>query len=333
LRIGYAEPPPHPLHDGIGRALDAAAVEIGLDWQHFRDAGRESAFDAVLLMADPRDYRWLTQKRAQSRRILWTGENLPRSRPGLRQRLLRALPSPSLVDAVDSTAGRLVGPSGRRRMALWREEAAAERELGRNIRELRGVRGKVQQVVVTSENRRAGARLAGFDARTVPLGYHEAWCGPIVPPDAGRRDIDVLFIGRDVTGHNRRARLLAELAGQSVRPLIVDRDLYGEERSALVARARIVLDLFRVPGNATGFRFLIATAGGAALVAEECGDTWAGGMDACMAEVPQQKLARTVQALLADEERRRTLVTAGQALLHNELSMAHALQRVIDTAD
>jgi hypothetical protein len=214
-------------------------------------------------------------------------------------------------------------------MARWREHAATEREFGRNLADLRNVHGRITELVVTSTNRQLGARLAGWDARVVPFGYHESMCGPLVPPSVATRDVDVLVLGRDAEGGTRRARLMRELERRSLRLQVADRGLYGAERHALLARTRVVLDLLRVPGNTSGIRYLLATARGCAVASEPTHDSWPAGAEAYVVQSSEEQLADVVSELLEDEPRRCAMVDEGQALLRDELSMAKAVMRVL----
>jgi hypothetical protein len=329
VKIGLVSANPHRLHVELASAVEAAAGEAGIQCDRLDHSSSDAEYDAVLLLGSPSDYQAVIRREARSRRICWIGEPLPISPPTASQMLLRAVPSPSFLDVASMTVGRLAARSGLRKIARWRERAATEREFGRNLAELRSVHGRVAELVVTSTNRQLGARLAGWEARVVPFGYHASMCGPVVPPSTGERDIDVLVLGRDVVGATRRARLLRELEHRSLRVQIVDRGLYGAERHALLARTRVLLELLRVPGNTSGIRYLLATSAGAAVVSESTHDSWPAGVDAYVVQGPAERLADEVSALLADEPRRRALVGDGQALLGDELSMANSLIRVL----
>jgi len=332
LRLAIADEHQHPLHEEIVAAVAAAADEAGIHAERLTDPQREQEFDVLLLLGYPHFYPSFLDEPILARRMCWFGENLPHRPASVAERLARALPSARMLDVLHDTFGRISGRPARDTILAWREKAAVEREFGRNLAELRRAHEWVEELAVPSANRVAGARLAGWEARQVPFGYHAAMCGPLVPADAPGRDIDVLFLGRDVNARGRRARwleLFQRQIGDGVKVVVVDRGLYGAERHALLARTRIVVDIHRVPFNSTGMRFLLVTAGGAALVNEETFDVWLPRPEEHIVEAPREGLAAAVLSLLDDEDRRRRLVDASQNLLRTELSMGKCLTRVL----
>ncbi len=324
----------HPLHAELSDAVAGAAVELGIAAERIADPAREHEFDVLLLMGYPHFYPAFAGAPRAARRISWFGENLPTGPASAGQRIYRALPSARLLDVAHDSIGRLAGQSVRRRLLAMREQAAMERELGANLEEMKHARQWIDELVVVSGNRAIGAQQSGWhEVRIVPFGYHESFAGPLVPADSPGRDIDVLFLGRDLDARVRRARGLAEFRtrlADRAQMVVVDGGLYGAERHALIARTRIVLDIHRIPSNSTGMRYLLATAGGAALVNEETLDDWLPELDRHVVEVPAERLADEVMALLNDEPRRRRLVDTGQQLLRDELSMRNCLQRVLN---
>ena len=83
------------------------------------------------------------------------------------------------------------------------------------------------------------------------------------------RDIDVLFLGKL---NKRRSELLSNIAGQlereGFRVSIVSRDCFGEARTALLNRTKIVLHLHKYPWDTPWMRWALASACGAAVVSE-----------------------------------------------------------------
>lgn len=88
------------------------------------------------------------------------------------------------------------------------------------------------------------ARLAALGvpgAQHVPLGY----VPQLTRIAAAPKDIDVLFYG---VGNERRERVLRELRASGVRLQAVN-GVYGAARDALIARARIVLNMHAYPSK------------------------------------------------------------------------------------
>ena len=332
IRLALADQAHHPpIHEEIARAVESAAAAADFACERLRDPGREGEFDVVLMLGHPQFYPAFLRQRGATRRLCWYGENLPPAAASPAQALLRRLPSARMLDVAHDIGGRATASRTRRWILAARERAAIEREWGRNVRRLRAARRWVDELVVTSSCRSNGARLAGWHARWVPFGYQAEVYGPLVPPETPR-DIDVLFIGRDVFARGRRARWLAEFKRRSHSSFsltVVDAGLYGSERQALLARTKVVLDINRVPGNPAGLRYVMATAGGAAMVSEASDDDWLPDGGASVVEAPVDELHAAVERLLEDEERRRELVNAGQRILGDELAMTTCLRRVV----
>ncbi|HYI22907.1 MAG TPA: hypothetical protein VEX62_09760 [Candidatus Limnocylindrales bacterium] len=332
MRLAIADENQHPLHDELISSVAAAATETGLDARRLSDPAREGEFDVLLMLGSAHAYPSFLAAPHRTRRICWYGENLPAFRASSVERIARALPSARLLDLVHDTVGRLAGPKTRDRILRLREQAAVEREWGRNARELSRAHAWFDELVVSSRNRVAGAALVGWQARQVAFGYHAAMFGPLVAASEGDRDIDVLFLGRDVAARGRRARWLDDFKrrlGPEPRVVVVDGGLYGAERHALVRRARVMVDIHRVPNNSTGLRYLIGAAAGVALVSETSSDDWLPRPHEHVVEVSRSSLVDAVRTLLGDETRRIRLVEASQNLLRGELSMAVSLERVL----
>jgi hypothetical protein len=162
-------------------------------------------------------------------------------------------------------------------------------------------------------SRRNLAALAGFaDPRRlhhVPLG-HVPQLARIAP--APVEDIDVLFYG---TVNARRRAVLRELESSGVR-LRVAHGIGGAERDALIARARLVLNLHFYPTAIFELvRVAYLLANGRAVVAE-CGPDTEIDADIreAVAGAPYEQLCARALALLGDEAARRALAARGQAI-------------------
>ena len=91
----------------------------------------------------------------------------------------------------------------------------------------------------------------------------------------------------------------------------------------------MVVDIHRLPGNNPGFRFIVASAAGAALVSEPLARPEPLVPGVHYVEAHEDEMAEAVAALLANEPARRGLVEAAQALLSGELQMTRVLPRVL----
>jgi hypothetical protein len=187
------------------------------------------------------------------------------------------------------------------------------------------------RIVVTSCDRGASLAAAGIPASVVPFGYHPRHAGPLTPPDSPR-DIAVVVVGTGLHATRlRRGRILARLRpGLERLGQVVEIDgRWGGERDAILRRARVVLDIQRVPGNFTGLRWLLASAAGTVYVVEPMDDPapFRAGVD--HVEAPTESLVDEVARLLSDEPRRRSIATESQVLLRGDLAMHRSLERVL----
>jgi hypothetical protein len=105
--------------------------------------------------------------------------------------------------------------------------------------------------------------------------------------------------------------------------------LWGEDRTALLRRTRLVLNVMRVPGEFIGLRLVMAIAAGAVVVSEPMTDPFPFVPGVHFVEAPLARLLDEARNLLEDEPRRRKVAEAGQALLEGQLTMTQSLQRVL----
>jgi hypothetical protein len=106
----------------------------------------------------------------------------------------------------------------------------------------------------------------GFASRFVPIAYH-----PLFGDDMNlQRDIDVLFLGS--LNNVRRKRILKtlkkNLAKDNIKFEIVDKDCFGKERTELLSRSKISIDLPRVPWDYAIERFLMSMGCGSLVISE-----------------------------------------------------------------
>ncbi|HUG97799.1 MAG TPA: hypothetical protein VMQ83_01315 [Gammaproteobacteria bacterium] len=311
----------------IAMAALAAAGEIGVAARVVRTAADEAAVDTLLLIGFPRIAPNMLARPKAARRILWLEEPLPPAGDGrLRRGLRRATPPVRVVDPLHSLASRAGLGSITRE---WRETAAIERERLRTLASLRSARSAFDEYVVTTETHRRSLAAEGLTSRVVHLGYHPLWAGRLVEADAPR-DVALLSFGQ-VHPRTRRegahARLAAGLPPEMT--LRVERNAYGDERAALLNRTRIVVDIQRVPGNFASIRMMLAAAAGAAYVSEPIDDAgpWISGLHYLSS--PLDEMPSLLGALLADEQRRRTLVAESQRLITEKLSLTDALRAIL----
>lgn len=129
-------------------------------------------------------------------------------------------------------------------------------------------------------------------------------------PSLPEEDVDVLFYG---SMNSRRQMVLDRLRATGVRVEAVF-GLYGAARDALIARAKLVLNIhFYEPGHFEVLRVSYLMANGKAVVTElNPGETIDADLAAGLAAAPYAALVDTVLSLIGDDAARRALARAGR---------------------
>ena len=182
-------------------------------------------------------------------------------------------------------------------------------------------------LVVSTPSRQAYLAEHGIGSSMVPMGYH-----PSYGHDLGlQRDIDVLFLGAlDVP---RRRRLIARLHEAKVPVQAMGSwyaaDTWGESRTRLLNRTRILLNIQRFPGELSGQRMLLGMANKALVISEpvympgpyQPGQHW---VQAGIDDMPA-----TIAHYLAHEHERRTIAEAGHDLAVNHLRLEQSVAEIL----
>lgn len=189
------------------------------------------------------------------------------------------------------------------------------------------------RVLVFTRRKADFLRARGMDADYLPLGHHPVW-GWTEADDPAPRDIDVLFLGML---HGRRQAIMddiqAKLAPAGVR-VQTNYDFnpsgsWGEERNALLRRAKVFLSIYRYPGDGSGMRFSMGMGNGALVVSEPVADPdpFVAGRDFVQADVPA--LAGAILAALSDEPARLAMCRAAQDCLRESYSLQGSAERIL----
>lgn len=168
----------------------------------------------------------------------------------------------------------------------------------------------------------------GILADRVPLGY-EPSCGH----DVGLpRDIDVLFLGvQDVP---RRNRLLRSLRKKGIRihavGSYVDPSCWGEHRTELLNRTKILLNLARTPGEFPDLRLILGMANKALVISEPIyrPDPFVPGrhfISATIDEMPEK-----IRYYLAHDEERASISERAHGLITQGVTMERSVSRILD---
>jgi hypothetical protein len=170
----------------------------------------------------------------------------------------------------------------------------------------------------------------GIDVHHVPLGYH---------PSQGRlldleRDIDVLFLGEYRL--RRRKRILRRLRREGIDVMVLgdysDPKLWGEARTKLLNRAKIMLHIPRLEGHCSDIRMNITMANGPLLVSEPLclPDPFVPGVH--HVEAPVDELPATIARYITDDESRKRITSEAHRFLTTELTLERSFNRLLDLA-
>jgi glycosyltransferase involved in cell wall biosynthesis len=169
----------------------------------------------------------------------------------------------------------------------------------------------------------------GMAAHWIPLGYDPANHGR----DLGLpRDIDVLFLGTlDVP---RRNRQLERLRRKGIRVSIVgswsDPACWGENRTGLLNRTKVLLNISRHPGNLSDTRLILGMANKVLVIAEPMykPDPFVPGQHYVSASV--EEMPEAIRYYLAHADERQRIVDEGHRLVTQEATLAHSVARILE---
>jgi hypothetical protein len=187
--------------------------------------------------------------------------------------------------------------------------------------------GWLDAVFVTTNQKVRFLAGRGIAATFAPFGYHPH-LGAIrsVP-----RDIDVVFLGK-VQNERRRTltRVVEEARSLGVEVRVVDRDCWGEKRTTLLNRTKIMLHLHNFPWDTPWQRWMIAGANGAMVVSEPLSlpDPLVPGIH--YAEAPIEKMAAALRHYVVQAEERQRMADALARLVRDDMSLDRSAARILE---
>jgi spore maturation protein CgeB len=152
------------------------------------------------------------------------------------------------------------------------------------------------------------------------------------------RDIPVLWLGKIATNHRRRLlkRIRAELKDYGVEILVIDgvenHYVFDEERTILLNRTKIVLNILRTKLDNNGLRYYLTAPNRALIVTEPtlAHTPFISGVH--LVEAPTEQLADTIYYYLTHEEERQRIVEQAYQLVTTELTMKNGLSQILGRA-
>jgi len=183
-------------------------------------------------------------------------------------------------------------------------------------------------LVVSTPARQQFLAENGFHSTYVPLGYHRSEYGY----DMGLcRDIDVLFLGALVIPRRKRLFKILRRGGINLvtQGSWSDPAFWGENRTRLLNRTKIFLNLQRYTGDLSGARLLLGMANRALVISEpiyEPGEYIPGKhyVSATAVEMPG-----IINYYLTHDNERELIAGAGYELVTQELTMEKSITTIL----
>lgn len=269
-------------------------------------------------------------------RIHWQMETLPppdMPRSATSTFLLRR--TPDRVRALSRFADKLALKLLSRQIegcSWWTDGTMAPRQLGLPFREARRIRalwrdGLLDRIIVSMESRGHFLRSIGVDSTFVPLGYHPLWGRPI---GSCERDLDVVFIGTPTSARRQLLDRMAKALGdEGFRLTVIEGDCYGERRTELLNRAKILIHPRNYPWELTRMRMLMAMGCKALVVTDQFEDTKPFRPGEHLAMAPRSMLIDTIIHYLRNDQARSVIAEHAYNFLSNELNMGKLLKTEI----
>ena len=184
-------------------------------------------------------------------------------------------------------------------------------------------KGWLSHVVTSTEEKRQYLESHGIDAQFLPVGQHSFF-----GEDLHRsRDIDVLFIG-SLKSKRRRLQLdqlMSRLAAYGLTTYIPDEPVWGEARTKLVNRAKILLHMHNFEWDTPWMRWNLAAANGAAVASPPLSVPFPMRPNIDYLSASYEELPGAIHDLIQDENRHQQMVVACQTTISEHMTNARSL--------
>jgi hypothetical protein len=183
-------------------------------------------------------------------------------------------------------------------------------------------------LVVSTPGGREFLAEHGIAAHWVPLGYTSFDGHDMGLP----RDIDVLFLG--ALEIPRRKRLIKRLRQRGVNLLAMgswfDPACWGENRTRLLNRTKIFLNVQRYSGNLSGSRLILGMANKALVISEPMYNPapYVPGKHYISATI--EEMPEVISYYLAHDDERERIVNESHRLVTQEVTMARSVSRILE---
>lgn len=181
-------------------------------------------------------------------------------------------------------------------------------------------------------------RRAGFDPVAAPFGgFHKWYDDQWVRNPQAERDIDVMWMGKRATGRRSQLldRLQSDLSKRGIELLLFDDEahpfIFDDERTAMLNRCKINVNLLRTWYDENSLRFCIAAPNGSMIASEPLlphVSSYEEGVHYVSA--PIESLADRIVYYLENEDERRQIAENAYHLLTGELTFQNSIKRLMD---
>jgi len=199
-----------------------------------------------------------------------------------------------------------------------------------NYFRLRGLarRGLPDLLVVSAPGRCEFLAERGIDAHWVPMGYY-----PAHGHDMGlERDIDALFLGAlEVPRRKRSVRQLRRAGVNLVaKGSWTDPRCWGEGRTKLLNRTKILINLSRYPGELSHYRLILGGANKTLVISEPMYNPtpYVPGKHYISASI--EEMPDAVRYYLSHDEERERIIEETHRFVTREMTAARSISRIVD---
>ena len=185
----------------------------------------------------------------------------------------------------------------------------------------------IDLVACGTPTRLAFLRQAGIPTRFVPLAFHPAWG----EPGTEERDVDVLFVGtcESPNRSNLVPSVLRQLRDWGFRTCEINVFPSGRQRTAMLQRARVVLNVLRFPWEFPGPRLFASAACGALCVSNEAVQNQPFQPDLHFIRAPRARMAESISWYLTHEEERRQRAARALQSFTTDFSLLASLEKLL----
>jgi hypothetical protein len=190
----------------------------------------------------------------------------------------------------------------------------------------------IDLVLVGTHSKQRLLKKADINATMVRLGHHPGWGYDM----SLERDVDVVFLGHIHRKKGRRADVLKSvkerLGANGYELMIVNKGCFGRERTRLLNRAKILLDVVRMPWEIPGIRLLMAMSCGAMVISTGFrGDPAPYKLNTHLVDADPEQLAETVIRYLKNDSERCKIAKQAQRFVTEQLTLQSSLQTILNT--